>query len=154
MKTDKLFTDTTKMIEELYELLGNSCVEYPDYYQNCAVKFYEDLKSGELEDNKLGAKYSKILFDMNNEVEEERMNTISFVEDFCPLGTRMCFRYSIMMPKHLEKICDLIVAGYNADEICEAIKCDRKKLNKQIRNIKELYKDFRGTYRDEKTSTI
>lgn len=154
MKTDELFEETTKMIEDLYKVLGNSCVEYSDYYQNCAVKFFEDLKSGDLAGSNVGDKYSKILLDMNKDVEREQMNTISFVEDFCPLGTRMCFRYSVMMPNHLERICDLIVDGYNAEEICIITKHSKKALNKYIKDIKDMYINFKGTDRDEKTATI
>lgn len=154
MGTDKMFEETAKMIDDLYKVLGNSCVEYSDYYQNCAVKFFEDLKSGETTGESIGDKYSKILLDMNREIEREQMNTISFVEDFCPLGTRMCFRYSVMMPSHLERICDLIVDGYNAEEICNITKYSKRILNGYIKEIKAIYINFKGTDRDEKTATI
>lgn len=157
MNYDEAFSYSTKWIKSYYEQKNDTRIDYDDYYQNCAVDFYKLKKQGfSVEDclNLETVGYIEIYKDMLDEVNKKDATEIHFVEDFYNVGTKIEWKYSVPLTQDLQIICNLIVDGYNNNEICSIIHCRIEYLNKCVEEIKKLYKKYWGTNLDEKITTI
>lgn len=143
MNYDEAFLFSSKWIKEWYNFINNKNIEYDDYFQNCAVSFYENKAKGKCVAECLSVsktEYVDILHKMIDDYNTEKEQIIEFRDDRFGIRVSVRFNYSVKMPNCLRVVADLIVRGFTKDEICKMLDKSVEDLDDNIEEIRKIYR--------------
>lgn len=121
-----------------------NCVDFDDYYQECALYFWGKLKP-RFDAEKCWV-YSKVAFKrvVIKLVYRNKQVPCVCIDDFF-YGVEDAFDFwEVELKPHLKKVALLIADGYETDEICKITGKTRQTIYTDIKNIKKIYAGYFG----------